>query len=127
MYFPYKGFPLRPAFGVRDGVQKVRFGRGLGQECSGAELAGASPEPPIGAGGQHDGRGSPPLVGKMLKQIETAHSRHVDIDQQTAVVAGGAGEEIFGRVVGFGLEAGRKKQCLERLAYRLVVIDDMYN
>ena len=127
VYFPYKGFPLRPAFGACDGVQKVRFGHRLGQESCGAELVGALPEPPIGIGGQHDGRGPPPLVGKLLKQIETAHSRQVDIDQQTAVLAGGAGEEIFGGAVGFGPEAGRKKQRLERFAHCLVVINDMYD
>ena len=41
-------------------------------------------------------------------------------------MTGGAGEEIFGGGVGLGLEPGREKQRLERLAHRLVIIDDMY-
>lgn len=52
------------------------------------------PEPLIRIGGQHDDRAPPPFVDKMLQQIEPAHSRHVDVEQQTTVMAGRAGEEV---------------------------------
>ena len=52
------------------------------------------PEPLIRIGGQHDCQVLPSQIGKMLQQIEPAHSRHVDVEQQTTVMAGRAGEEI---------------------------------
>ena len=124
-------FPLLTAL-LRVGVQRVGDGQHqalflvrLLDEVDGAAFQRAHGERHVAVPGQEDDRDRVAALVQFILQVETAHARHADVEEQaTGALRPIDVEKGLCRIERFNAHAGSAQEHAEGIAHRLVVVDD---
>ncbi len=114
--------PLQRAIDARD---QLALGKRLLDEIDGADLHGLDRGLHVAATGDHDGRQPVPVNRQPLEQLDAAHPRHVQIDDEASAAIRTIGrKECLGACVGFDRPAFELEQEPHVVAHHVVVVDD---
>src|SRR5690348_14915650 len=110
-----------------DRVQQRRLAEWLAQALHGTLFEHAWTNGPISVTGNEDDRNLLPAKLQFSLEIGPGHARHGDVEDQTPGLADATGrEKLLRRRERLGRKAAFPQQVGERLAHRLVVIDDRH-
>ena len=108
-----------------EALQKARLVNGLSQVADDSLVEHAGSVGVVGIGGDEDRRNRVSLIGEVSAEIDSRHSRHLDVGDQAAGPGQVMGrEEIGGRAESLDREAERSHEPSHGLAKELIIIDD---
>jgi signal transduction histidine kinase len=108
-----------------EALQQTRLVNGLSKVADDPIVERAGPVGVVGVGSDEDRRNRVPGIDEVPVEVDSGHSRHLDVGDQARGFSQAIGrEEMGGRVESLDSEAQRPHEPSQGLAKELIIIDD---